>query len=404
MNTYTSLSLPPSSSVSSSSATHVPSPEVTVTPAMHENFRFMPAPTLFEATNKLSSTTFSVVPAAPALTGIQTLKFDMRSSILLNRLSKKIAKCGGPQASGAGRMAMAAAEELKLLLSSEQLAQLQAYKDGLIPALVFDCMLPFTNDDIEHSPELPNLEKLETQLSTLQLSSRSQINLALVGQQAFAYDIDNNQQITRVVANFKGGGEQKLENEPEKAELSSHAGVALGPHTEGPYESRNGRSIAADSLILTALRNPSNQPTSVIPLATLLDNIGKDAVDALRGPYFNFTRTDSYSSGEGVRGVPIVYPDDAVCYNSYRISVDENAPLHVKAAFEAFQWQVKIHRAKPERYVLRETSALLINNRTALHARDTLTNNYRVVLRLFGCVDTSRHIVLSDDPLVVQGS
>lgn len=381
--------------------------------AVADSRTFSYLPTLTEShfvNEKATLSTFCPVPVRT----IEPFKFNKEQAYLLHRLTGDLVlrwydpEAYGPQASRAAAFAKYAADQLKRSFSPEQLKQLKDYENGLIPALAFEDMLSvcgWHDDRPSEFQELPNLPILTSRYTVAYLGSRSQIALALVNQSAFAYDIDNDGQIVRLVANFKGGGREKLEHEPEKAELSSHAGVTLGLHTEGPYHSvgkpRDGHSPAPASLILTALENPAKQPTLVIPLAPILEKIGPDAVEVLSGPYFNFSPTDSYSSGEGAKGVPIIYPGGKVCYNSYRSYVDENAPSHVKEAFAAFTQEVEKATLHP--YVLTQNSVLLINNWSALHARDILESNYRVLIRLFGAGEKDEHIVVSPNPLVVQG-
>lgn len=159
--------------------------------------------------------------------------FDIRQSILLHRFAEELAAIGGPQAPGAQSKAALAATELKFLFSKVQCELLAAYSNGLVCVLIFEGLQKIT--DASPPNELPDLASLENRHDVLCLAARNQILLKLVDNSSFAYDMDNEGKLVRLVANFKGGGLTKINAEPDIKELSSHSGLALGPHTEAPY-------------------------------------------------------------------------------------------------------------------------------------------------------------------------
>lgn len=53
--------------------------------------------------------------------------------------------------------------------------------------------------------------------------------------------------------------------------------------------------------------------------------------------------------------------------------------------------------------MLTPCSAVLINNYRALHCRDIVRDNRRLLIRLFGYSRFVTPIVLSEDPLIVKG-
>lgn len=340
---------------------------------------------------------------------VKTLSFTREQSKLLHRLSEELAVIGGPQSSGADTTASFAASELKCSLAETQRAFLAAYSDGLLSLLIFDGLQPIT--DASPPPELPDLAFLEDRYEILYLAARNQILLKLVDNSAFAYDMDNQGKLVRLVANFKGGGLTEIPAEPTIKELSSHSGLALGPHTEAPYwcavHAENGHSPSPSSLILSALWNPGLEPTLVIPLPPILEKIGAFHSLALTARHFQFTRSDSFVDGKGEdgRNVSILQFDDKVgCaarFNSYRFSVQDNASPLVKTAYAALCQA--IGEAHPVKYMLTQESAMVINNVRALHCRDVIKDNRRVLVRVFGLSKFSSPIVLSEDPLLLQG-
>jgi hypothetical protein len=339
----------------------------------------------------------------------RTFTFNCRQSALLHQLSMEIAAIGGPQAPGANFLTSAAAKELKPSFSQHQCALLEAYSDSLFSVLIFEGLKTINTSN--PPDELPDLATLETRPDVLCLASRNQILLKLVDNNAFAYDLDNDGKLVRLVANFKGGGLTKIKAEPESRELSSHSGLALGPHTEAPYwcavDAKDGHSPSPSSLILSALWNPTLEPTRVIPLPPVLERIGVINCLALTTENFQFTRSDSFVSGKGANGrdVSILAFDDKVGFsarfNSYRFSVNSNVSKFVKTAYSALCQRVE--ESTPAEYALTQESAMVINNTRALHCRDVIKDNRRVLVRIFGLSKFSTPIVISEDPLLVRG-
>jgi len=304
---------------------------------------------------------------------------------------------------------IAAAAEIKMNLSAEQTEILRSYSSGAKSALIFEGMLSVSDEcPFEKLPPLPDME---LRADVIQIGVRSQILLKLVDHVAFAYDIDNESKIIRVVANFKGGGEQPLDAEAGAPELSSHSGLALGPHTEAPYwcatRSEAGHSPSPSALILCALWNPAAEPTSVIPLPKILESLGVHQCLALTTPWFQFTRSDSFVRGLGEDGrrVSILTYDEsggfAVRFNAYRFSVMEEAPKAVKKAYKEFCEAVG--RSVPFEYSLSQQSTIVINNTRALHCRDIVRDNRRALVRLFGYSRNIEPVVYAQDPLLVRG-
>ncbi|CAM3463456.1 hypothetical protein [Paracidovorax anthurii] len=340
---------------------------------------------------------------------IDTLRLSPQQATLLDRLAADIAAIGGIQSPQARTMAAHAATELRSTFSAGQQRIADHYAHGGMSALIFEGLAAV--DDRPLPPSLPAPEMLEGDPAILRLGARSQILLKAVEHRAFAYDIDNAGKLVRLVGNFKGGGQEKLAHETGTVELSSHSGLSLGPHTEAPYwcavEDRDGHSPAPSALILTALWNPGQEPTSVIPLPEILERIGATNTLCLTSPSFNFSRSDSFNAGQGEdgRGVSILDFDArvgfAARFNSYRFTVDEAASPLVKQAFAAFFQAVA--DARPFQYALSQESTIVINNTRALHCRDVVKDNRRLLARVFGYSNVARAVTLNESPLIVQG-
>lgn len=260
--------------------------------------------------------------------------------------------------------------------------------------------------------ELPSLKELETDLECIKLGASNQILLEMVNQFAFAYDIDNYGKIMRLVGNFKGGGVNKLSTEKaENVDKSSHSGIALSAHTEAPYHCIStveaGHSPAPSSLILTARWNPLSEPTTVIPISSILNKLNFEEVLALSTRNFDFTRSETFTEGKGSGGqnVSILEVDKngriGMKYNSYRFTANDKAPEFVKKTLEKFN--ELIQEAYQDKIDLQPSVSIIINNTLALHCRDIIQDNWRLLVRLFGYRNDIDYISLQNDPPLVKG-
>jgi hypothetical protein len=342
---------------------------------------------------------------------VEVLTFTDMQAKWLESSAIEIARAGGPQSAGSTSIAGCSAACIEATFTAQQAHVCSLYASGELSALLFQGMLAPT-DDVPPTT-LPEIHELEGDFHCMRLASRNQILLKLVQHNAFAYDIDNEGKIVRLVGNFKGGGKEKLRNEDcaRQIELSSHAGLRLGPHTEAPYhcsiKSVDGHSPAPSALILTARWNPENEPTCVIPAGQVISKIGALSALALTSNSFNYSRSDSFVTEKGEDGVDVSILDFdengsfALRYNAYRFLLNERASDIIKDAFSRFREEVD--HAEILKISLQPTTALLINNCRALHYRDVIEDNRRLLVRLFGYSRFATPIVLNNDPLLVQG-
>lgn len=338
------------------------------------------------------------------------LDFSPEQSKAVTFASQTIADLGGPEAKGVALQARIFADQLEQALSEDQRALLQRFNEGRLSALMYRQM-PCDNEPV---PEyLPDITTLAQSPRCQYLASRNQLLLELARHRSFAFDIDNDGKQVRLVGNFKGGGRvPRLEEDPTReVETSSHAGLRLGPHTEAPYNcsttSTNANSPAPSALILTARWNPANEPTNVFPLREIIERLGSLDTLALTSTSFDFTRSDCFAHGQGNAGKAVSVlqfePNGgfSVRYNSYRFSLNERACSAAARAFDSFQ--KALDSARPLAFVLQPDSALLINNSRALHGRDMVQDNRRLLIRQFGYSPFAVPLVLAEDPLLVRG-
>lgn len=342
---------------------------------------------------------------------VATLFFDKHQADQLHKGSLDLARHGGPQVPGAALKARLWARLLESSLSTVQQATVNLFADGRLAVLLFSRMSPPRHDEVP--THLPTLAELERDLTCLYLASRNQILLELVRYHAFAFDIDNNGQHVRLVGNFKGGGRQPRADEDRHnpVELSSHAGLRLGPHTEAPYHCSvhavDGHSPAPSALILAARWNPADEPTLIVPLRPVIEGLGSLDLLALTSRSFDFTRSECFVKGRGDGGnaTSIVQFDEqggfTVRYNAYRFSLNEYASDAAARAFDAFQ--NRLAQTAPLEFVLQPDTVLLVNNTRALHGRELLQDNRRLLVRLFGYSRFATPLVIREDPLLVCG-
>ncbi|MFJ4457117.1 hypothetical protein ACIP1G_24970 [Pseudomonas sp. NPDC089392] len=338
------------------------------------------------------------------------LDFNRKQGKAIALASQTLTELGGPEARGVAIQARLFAEQLETILSADQQSTLQRFSAGQLSALMFR-HLPGADDPIPE--QLADISLLASSNRCQFLASRNHVLLALAHHRSFAFDIDNDGKQVRLVGNFKGGGCIPLFDEKPNTEieLSSHAGLRLGPHTEAPYNcstvASNGHSPAPCALILTARWNPAQEPIAVFPLRNIIERMAALDVLALTSPSFDFTRSDCFAHGQGNAGKAVsmlqfnAQGGFALRYNSYRFSLNDSACSAAARAFNAFQQA--LNSTPPFMFDLQADTALLINNGRALHGRDIIRDNRRLLVRQFGYSRSAVPIVITEDPLLVRG-
>jgi len=337
--------------------------------------------------------------------------FKHAQAVAIDRYCHRLTEKGGPHAPGSAIRAETYAHVIMEMLSKNQIHTLDQYAQGKLPALLFTGL---KRDEQDIPPDtMPCIQQLDEHPACIKLAARNQLLLSLVRHAAFAYDIDNDGKTTRLVGNFRGGGATPLPLEPacENVELSSHAGLSLGPHTEPPYycsrAALENHSPAPCALILTARWNPRNEPTRIIPMKPVIDRLPGCCVVELTSKSFQYTRSDYFIEGTGEPDgcIPILQHDSAgtfaIRYNDYRFSTNDRSNPELQSALSLLR--TNIHSAPKLEINIQPDNTLLINNTLTLHCRDTISDNRRLLIRLFGYSSYAQPIILNNDPLIVKG-
>lgn len=266
---------------------------------------------------------------------IISFPFTEEQARLLDSGSREAAASGGPDIAETAKTSAHHARVLMVSMSPRQRDMLEMFTYGRAAAIEFTAMqIPCIDPAPEH---LAPMDIISTELVTLYLASRNQILLNLVDYRSFAFDIDNGGKQVRLVGNFKGGGQNLLSDELDhhEAELSSHSGLMLGPHTEPPYNcsinSESGHSPAPSALILTGRWNPLKEPTSLIPVRDAVAKLNGLEALALSSKSFCFTRSDCFVKDDSQQTVEnsILQFDPrgefTLRFSSYRYSLHNEA-------------------------------------------------------------------------------
>jgi hypothetical protein len=88
-------------------------------------------------------------------------------------------------------------------------------------------------------------------------------------------------------------------------------------------------------------------------------------------------------------------------FNAYRFTATKDAPKKAHDALALLKHEVA--GAAQIKVPLDSTTAILINNTKALHCRDIIQDNRRLLVRLFGYNRSISAIELLADPLLVKG-
>jgi hypothetical protein len=346
---------------------------------------------------------------------IETLKFNNVARDILHDASLDLADAGGPDSVGAQDRGRVVAKKLLLALHPAERQKVTAFKEGETAALVFDGMTYLETD--APPDELPSEPLLQADRATRYYASRNQILQALVEERPFAYYVENDGKIVRLVGDFRKPKPVAATVATELAaaraaaiERSSHRGTLLGAHTEGPYYAvkhpKGQHSPAPSTLILTARWNPLNQPTHLLPSKTIIDELlpGDSLNFVLK--YFRFATSDSYRAGtDAARWVPLIDLHDdgsvAMRMNVHRAEVERQAPEHVKQSFQRLL--AAIEGAMPTEIVLTPERAIIIRNTQCFHGRDAIVDPRRLLIRMFGYSADAQWVLVQADPFIVKG-
>jgi hypothetical protein len=347
-------------------------------------------------------TAVAITPASPQLSYLELASEEV---LRLNAWADRIAKVGGPDVAAAATLVEQAVADLVVNLSPIVRKTIGQYRGGELAALTF------TGLTVGRAPPppaiLPARRRLQASRYIRFLAARSQVLLALCNENAFAFDIENDGQIVRLVADFSG---LDRSTQHRAGGQSSQHGTRLMPHTEGPYHSSQRvvgeHSPAPSSLILTAAWNPENEPTGLILTQPLLEHQTGEALCALVRPDFMFSRSDSYvADAQPPVATSLLELDPfgefALRFNRGKVSCRPDAPPAAHRSLAALF--VAIDNAQLIEVALQNNVVCLINNSRVVHLRDAVADPRRVLVREFGARRQLPQVVLRANPRLVRG-
>lgn len=340
------------------------------------------------------------------------LSFEPKQAQALVAACQALANLGGPQTPGVAQLARTWAQRLERQLHPSQRNVLKRFAQGRLAALMYSQMpCPFSDPLPSRLPELSTLER---STRCLYLASRNQLLLEMVRYRAFAFDSDNDGKQVRLIGNFTSQANvpSRHQDTGPAPRAAAHTGVSLDPHTDAPYQCSvvacQGSSPAPSALIITARWNPADEPTHIIPLRGIIEQLSSVHTLALTSASFELTtrhhgQTQQDVEARAATSLLQFDPDGgfAMRYNASRFSLSKYASKAAAQAFEALQTLVS--EALPIPFVLHADTALLVNNSRALHGRNTLQDGRRLLVRLFGYSAFAKPLVINEDPMLVRG-
>lgn len=181
----------------------------------------------------------------------------------------------------------------------------------------------------------------------------------------------------------------------------SHGYGGLHDHTEHSQNGFQGRgsgvSPSVDALIIAMLRNPENDPTTIVPLTDVLSYLPDHIIEWAQLPIFSFNPSDSTTSTDVVEGVSLLrkrYGRFEVVWNAAQLRESEDSRAQAVATW--------IRTALVDPSIRRKASlnpgdVLVVDNRTVVHGRDTPKSDKRWFKRVFGVRPESPNVAA--DPL-----
>jgi alpha-ketoglutarate-dependent taurine dioxygenase len=150
-------------------------------------------------------------------------------------------------------------------------------------------------------------------------------------------------------------------------------------HTDGAFEDPSPRYMA---LYVVREDRYGGGESLLVEVASVLGRLSPDTLDTLRSTQFRFRAPAEYDKGVPYRDAPIVFGDGLVRYR--RVIIDERLCPEAKEALD--ELDAAIGAVEPVRLRMRSGMVLLLDNARFLHARTTVRDPERHLLRMrFSC-------------------
>ncbi len=162
---------------------------------------------------------------------------------------------------------------------------------------------------------------------------------------------------------------------------------------------------APDFVVLAALRNPGDVPTTVSPLDVLRTHMADDpsfntkVSDALFQRHFGFKSQSSWDMEYYLPSAPILMDDQRGTLIRFSIGGTQVLPGAPEEAVTAYHLLSEALKQNRQQVVLKPGDIMLINNRTSLHGRERVSylpeGNSRWLLRTYGYYSSTPRRIIS---------
>ncbi|MER3354980.1 MAG: TauD/TfdA family dioxygenase [Hoeflea sp. D1-CHI-28] len=178
-----------------------------------------------------------------------------------------------------------------------------------------------------------------------------------------------------------------------EASRGSHGKGGLHDHTEHAQAGFYGHSspdgvirssASVDALIIAMLRNPTDDPTTVVCLPDVSDLLPEHIVETAQLPIFDMDASDSTTSSGVTQGVSLLrrrFGRLEIVWNAAQLRYSDDP--RAQAAIDWLSCVIRDPMVR-RKAALKPGDVLILDNRTVIHGRDTPKSEDRWFKRVFG--------------------
>jgi L-asparagine oxygenase len=195
--------------------------------------------------------------------------------------------------------------------------------------------------------------------------------LRLAGLDVVSFDSENKGEL---VVNITIIPQEGRFGEKSRKELRGHTDACSFPFAH-EFDNRLPLSPSPDFVVLIGQRNPRAVPTCVAPLSKIMKGLSERAIEELQKPQFIIGSQGLFNITYSREDASVVtlHPDFGyqVRFSHSKVTVDES----LQEAAKAIKEMEESTQACLQDVVVNAGDILLVNNRTALHGRRTVSAN-----------------------------